>query len=273
MDFTRVFLEGKTPSNEDLVCIYYKNRFLSVANESKELRLPTFQEWKRIYPPSPPLFYLGKNAGQAFFCLPSTEEIPITEPYSFKNLRELYRHLDEFTFRLLSFASHVAYWHLNTQYCGRCATPTKIDPREVAKECPNCHLRQYPRISPAVITAIIKGDEILLGRAPRFPEGMYSTLAGFVEADESLEECLHREVYEEVGIKIHNIRYFGSQPWPFPDSLMVGFIAEYLSGEIKIDPEELSDAQWFQRDKMPLIPPRLSIARKMIDWFLEQGQS
>lgn len=271
MNFTRAFLEGKTASSKDLVCIYQKNRLLSIVNEAGALKLPTYSEWQNLMPEHHPLFYLGQNTSHSFLGLALGEEFSFPEHYQFKNLRELYRHVEEDTFWMACYANHVLYWHTTSIFCGRCATPLQIDKKEIAKECPNCKLRQYPRISPAVITAITKGDEILLGRAPRFPEGMYSTLAGFVEAGESLEGCLHREVYEEVGIKIQNIRYFGSQPWPFPDSLMIGFIAEHQSGEIKIDPEELTDAQWFSRENMPLIPPRLSIARQMIDWWLHKA--
>ncbi|MGA7936486.1 MAG: NAD(+) diphosphatase [Kovacikia sp.] len=126
----------------------------------------------------------------------------------------------------------------------------------------------YPRLSPAVIVLISRGEELLLARAPRFPAGMYSILAGFVEPGESLEETVIREVREEVGIEITDIRYFGSQPWPFPNSLMIGFTATYAGGEIVIEPEELSEAAWFNKHALPPIPPKLSIARKLIDWFV-----
>ena len=130
----------------------------------------------------------------------------------------------------------------------------------------------YPRLAPAVIMLVERGDEILLGRSPHFLPGMYSTLAGFVEPGETLEHAVAREVAEEVGVRVKDVRYFGSQPWPFPNSLMVGFRAAWESGEIVIDEREIEDAAWFTAGNLPLIPPGISIARALIDAFLrEQG--
>ncbi|MFH1481427.1 MAG: NAD(+) diphosphatase, partial [Pseudomonadota bacterium] len=130
----------------------------------------------------------------------------------------------------------------------------------------------YPRLSPAIIVAVLKNDQILLAHSQRFPGQFYSVLAGFVEPGETLEECVQREVHEEVGITVKNIRYFGSQPWPFPDSLMIAFTAEYAGGEIRIDKSELTDAGWFSADHLPAVPSRISIARQLIDWFSEKDQ-
>jgi NAD+ diphosphatase len=185
-----------------------------------------------------------------------------------RGLRDLYGTLDDDLFALSGRAIQIVEWDRTHQYCGHCATPTTQLPHERAKRCPNCGLVNYPRLSPAVIVLISRGDELLLARAPRFPAGMYSILAGFVEPGESLEETVVREVREEVGIEIQDIRYFGSQPWPFPNSLMIGFTATYASGEIVIEPEELTAAAWFNKYNLPPIPPRLSIARKLIDWFV-----
>ena len=135
-------------------------------------------------------------------------------------------------------------------------------------KCPACNLLAFPRLAPAIITLVTRGDELLLGRGVQFRAPMYSTLAGFVEAGESLEDAVHREVREEVGVEIANVRYWGSQPWPFPHSLMLGFHAQWVSGDIEIDPKEIADAQWFHRDALPNIPPRISIARKLIDAWL-----
>ena len=127
----------------------------------------------------------------------------------------------------------------------------------------------FPRISPAVIVLVEKDGQVLLARAQRFTADFYSVLAGFVEPGETLEETVHREIEEEVGIKVRNVRYFGSQPWPFPDSLMIGFTAAYLSGEIRIDKTEIIEAGWFDPEKLPTIPGKSSIARQLIDWFIE----
>lgn len=134
--------------------------------------------------------------------------------------------------------------------------------------CPACKRVYYPRISPAVIVLVTRGEQALLARNSRFPLPFFSTLAGFSEVGESLEETLVREVREEVGIHVKDVRYFGSQPWPFPNSLMVGFFAEYESGELTLDPEEIAEAAWFSREDIPMVPPPISIARKLIDSWL-----
>jgi NAD+ diphosphatase len=187
---------------------------------------------------------------------------------SLKGLRELYGTLDEDLFVLSGRAIQIMEWDRTHQYCGYCATPTTQLPHERAKRCPKCGLVNYPRLSPAIIVLISRGEELLLARAHRFPPGMYSILAGFVEPGESLEETVVREVREEVGIEVKDIRYFGSQPWPFPNSLMIGFTATYASGDIAIEPQELVDAAWFNKHNLPQIPGKLSIARKLIDWFV-----
>ena len=159
-------------------------------------------------------------------------------------------------------------WARSHRFCGRCGASTQVAPGERAMKCPSCHLLAFPRLAPAIITMVTRGDEALLAQGVQFRGPMYSTLAGFVEAGESLEDAVHREVREEVGVEIRNVRYWGSQPWPFPHSLMLGFLTEWESGEIEIDPKEIVDAQWFHRDALPNIPPRISIARKLIDAWL-----
>ncbi len=165
-------------------------------------------------------------------------------------------------------ANQLLYWHQTHQYCGRCGHVTQDKTDERAKRCPQCKQINYPRLSPAVIVAILKDNQILLARNRRFKLPFYSVLAGFVEPGESLEECVKREIKEEVGITVKNIRYFGSQPWPFPDSLMIAFVAEYAAGEIVVDRLEIMDAGWFSKENLPNIPPSISIARQLIDWFV-----
>ncbi|MEL7227792.1 MAG: NAD(+) diphosphatase, partial [Cyanobacteria bacterium J06576_12] len=186
------------------------------------------------------------------------------------SLRSLYGALQEDLFAIAARAVQLIDWDRNHQFCGHCATPTTQRPQDRVKRCPKCHFRQYPQLSPAVIMLVHRGDQLLLARAPRFRTGMYSVLAGFVEPGESLEETVAREVREEVGIEVKNIRYFGSQPWPFPKSLMIGFVAEYASGTITPDLAEIEAADWFEKDDIPPVPGELSIARKLIDWFVTQ---
>jgi NAD+ diphosphatase len=187
-----------------------------------------------------------------------------------KPLRALYGTLDETTFAVAGRAAHVIDWATTHRFCGRCGTPTTRDPSERAMRCPSCSLTVYPRIAPAVIVLVRRGEQALLARGARFPLPFYSTLAGFSEVGESLEETLAREVREEVGIEIDRIRYFGSQPWPYPNSLMIGFFAEWAGGELKPDQSEILDARWFSAHELPLVPPPLSIARRLIDTWVRE---
>ena len=215
--------------------------------------------------------FLGHLSGQPCVAVEVATESGLPAGMDFQYLRSLHGQLREDLFAIAARAVQIIEWDRTHQFCGHCATPTMQLPTERAKRCPNCNFRQYPQLSPAVIMLIYKGDELLLARAPRFRAGMYSVLAGFVEPGESLEETVAREVREEVGVEIKNIRYFGSQPWPFPKSLMIGFIAEYASGVITPDPVEIEEASWFQKDSLPPVPGELSIARKLIDWFVTHG--
>jgi NAD+ diphosphatase len=192
---------------------------------------------------------------------------------AFEGLRLLYGLLEEDAFKVALRAMHLVEWDRTSRFCGRCGARTEPRGEERAKQCTGCGTLIFPRISPAVIVLIERGDQVLLARAARFPESLYSVLAGFVEPGESLEETVHREIEEETGILVKDVRYFGSQPWPFPDSLMVGFTARYKSGEIRVDGKEILDARWFSVDDLPQIPGRVSIARKLIDRFIEKHQA
>jgi NAD+ diphosphatase len=160
-------------------------------------------------------------------------------------------------------------WLRTHGFCSRCGHATQRHAVHEAMACPRCGHLHFPRLSPAVIVLIERGKEMLLARSPGFPPGVYSTVAGFVEPGESLEDTVHREIFEEVGLKVTDLRYFGSQPWPFPHSLMVGFVARWLEGEIAIDGEEIEDARWFTPEEMPpALPFKASIARRLVDDFL-----
>lgn len=197
----------------------------------------------------------------------------IEAPFEPLALRALAAFLESGLFGVVGRALHATDWMTTSRFCGRCGTATKRIETERAMECPNCGLHIYPRISPAIITLVRKGDLALLASNAKFPGVFYSTLAGFAEIGESLEETLVREVHEEAGVNVKDVRYFGSQPWPFPNSLMIAFTAEWESGEIQIDTNELSDAKWFSVDDLPVIPPPLSIARKLIDGWIADVKS
>lgn len=212
--------------------------------------------------------FLGTLDGKSCYSAELSEDAVIPDGMSLEGLRQLYGSLEEDLFFIGGRAVQIIEWDRTHQFCGHCATPTTQFPHQRTKRCPKCGLVSYPRLSPAVIVLVSRGDQLLLARARRFRTGMYSVIAGFVEPGESLEETVVREVLEEVGIEVRDIRYFGSQPWPFPNSLMIGFTATYAGGEIKIEPEELADAAWFRTDNLPEVPSKLSIARKLIDWFV-----
>ncbi|SMC72543.1 NAD(+) diphosphatase [Papillibacter cinnamivorans] len=217
--------------------------------------------------------YLGTVDGVGCGCTYYDESLPIPRGMAFENLRNLLSVLDESLGLVAARALHLANWLRQNRYCGVCGSPTLPSGTELAKKCPVCGNSAYPKISPAVIMAIVKEDRILLAHNRRFAGRMYSVLAGFVEPGESIEECAKREIMEEAGIRIRNIRYFGSQPWPFPDSLMIGLTAEYDGGELKADGTELDDAGWFRADELPTVPGTVSIAGRLIRWFTDGDEA
>lgn len=214
--------------------------------------------------------YLGALGGFSCFGVEADELTTAPQGMAFVGLRSLYGLLDEDMFKAALAALHLIAWDGTSRFCGRCGAPTLPHAEERAKLCTACAAVVYPRISPAVIVLVEREDRLLLARASRFTEVMYSVLAGFVEPGESLEETVSREIEEETGICVKDVRYFGSQPWPFPDSLMIGFTALYASGEIRIDNKELVEAGWYSVDNLPPIPGKISIARKLIDSFIEK---
>ena len=209
--------------------------------------------------------YLGRLDGTQCWAAELPEGAAAPAGLAWAGLRTLYTVLEDDHFALAGRALQLLAWDRTHQYCGRCGTPTELKPDERARICPACKLTAYPRLAPAVMALVKRGRQLLLGRSPHFPAGMYSALAGFVEPGESLEQCLEREVHEEVGVRVGNIRYFASQPWPFPHSLMVAFVADWRSGEIAPQVGEIEDARWFDVLQLPKLPSRISIARRLID--------
>ncbi|MCY1073659.1 NAD(+) diphosphatase [Archangium lansingense] len=240
---------------------------LLVEEREKAVRIPTCAELPELATGAHFLGTLGEVD-----CYAADFPKGISPPEGLKLIpaRSLYGRVDETLFGVAGRALSIAEWDITHRFCGRDGQPTVLVPGERARRCPVCHTPYYPRISPAVIVLVTRGDSMLLGRNARFPGVMFSTLAGFVDIGESLEETVVREVKEEVGVDIKNLRYFGSQPWPFGRSLMLGFTAEYAGGDIHVDGQEISEAGWFTPDNLPPIPPRLSIARQLIDSFIAQ---
>jgi NAD+ diphosphatase len=209
--------------------------------------------------------YLGVLGQQHCFSAEIAAETAAPQGWAWQGLRALFGMLDEVQFALAGRALQIVEWDRTHQYCGACGSATESSVAERSRSCPRCGLTAYPKLAPAVMGLVRRGRELLLARSPRFPRDMYSALAGFVEPGETLEQCLKREIHEEVGIRVGNVRYFASQPWPFPHSLMIAFFADYSGGEIRVDGTEIVDAQWFSVDNLPRLPARISIARKLID--------
>lgn len=213
--------------------------------------------------------YLGIFREQACFSVEAQNSIPAPEGMEFRELRSLLGVVEDDVFLVAGKGIQIVDWDRSHQYCGRCGSATETKQDERAKICPKCGMLFYPKLSPAVIVAIVKDGKLLLAHNNRFRPNWYSVIAGFVEPGETFEECVQREVMEEVGLKVKNIKYFGNQPWPFPNSLMVAFTAEYESGEIKVDGIEISDAGWFTQDTFPDTPGKTVIAGHLISWYKE----
>lgn len=214
--------------------------------------------------------YLGQLAGEHCFAVSVQAGVASPEGAAWQGLRSLFGVLDDHHYAIAGRAAQIVQWERTHRFCGACGDPTERSPGERAMRCTACGLLSYPRISPAVIVRVERGDQILLARNVKATGEMHGLIAGFVDAGESLEEAVAREIAEEVDLAVTDIAYAGSQPWPFPSQLMLGFSARHASGEIMVNPNEIASADWFSRDSLPEIPPKLSIARQLIDEWIER---
>jgi NAD+ diphosphatase len=212
-----------------------------------------------------PAHFFGRLGAQECWALRVPGETPPPPGYCWASLRALFVVFPDALLALAGRALQILEWDRSHRYCGRCGTATVVKDNERVRLCPSCGYVAYPRISPAMMVLVRRGRELLLARAPHYAPGMYSALAGFVEAGESIEETVRREVREEVGLEVANLRYFASQSWPFPHQLMIAFHADYAGGELRPDPVELVDAAWFPPDRLPALPTPVSVARRLIE--------
>ena len=250
----------------DALCVAFSGGEIILLKKNGAYRLPELQEL--VLSAAVEMLRIG-TVGKRDCCALEMESGEIPENCETVGFRNALRLLDAWEQAAANRARQMLYWEREHRFCGHCGNSTEFSTNETARVCPACGARFYPRIMPAVIIAISKGDEILLAHNHKFKEGLYSLIAGFVEAGESLEEAVAREIYEEVHIKVRNIKYFDSQSWPFPQSLMLGFTAEYAAGEIIADGREIIDAKWFTVDNLPLLPSGDSISRRLIDDFID----
>ena len=244
--------------------VCHNNNILQLVDEKEAWRPATREELGQF--DGVHEYYMGTLRGKKCFA------VHVSEPGSagFASLRMNIQNIGPTLFNLAGRALQVCDWYRNHQFCGRCGKSTIDSKRDRSTVCAGCKLNFYPRLSPSIIVLVHRGDEVLLGRNHMFPEGLFSTLAGFVEPGESIEETVIREVKEEVGVNVSNLSYRGSQPWPFPNSLMLGFHAEYQSGDIVLQEDEIAEAGWFPCTDLPLIPGKFAISRWLIDEYLSQ---
>jgi NAD+ diphosphatase len=216
------------------------------------------------------MHYLGQLRGVPCIAIALPEGTTLPAVLNGSGLRGLFFRLDDVLLALASRAFQVLEFDRTHRFCGRCGTPTRAKAGERARECPACSYTVYPRVSPAMMALVVRDREILLARAPHFLPHMYSALAGFVEPGETIEDCVRREVREEVGLEVEEPEYFGSQSWAFPHSLMIAFTARYAGGEITPDPVEIAEAHWFSIDALPKLPSSVSISRRLIEGTVER---
>ena len=243
-----------------------------LVHEEGPVRVPEADSLDELDLEAYPYKPIGSLKGRPCYVVDLDSDAEPPEGMVFRDLRGLFSTIDGNLFRIAGRAIQILEFDRTHQFCGRCAGRTVQGPDELSRKCTRCGTVYHPRLSPAAIVLVRRGDdELLLARSPGFPKGMYSVLAGFVEPGESIEETISREVLEEVGVEVKNVRYFGSQPWPFPHSLMIGFTADYAGGEIEQQAGEIEDDVWYRIDAFPDLPPRVSIARAMIDEFVTEN--
>lgn len=267
MDFIKTATEPLNRTEPAYYFIFSDNHVLVEEISENQVSIPCLNEPSAAQMMLSGVCYFGRYNRIDCYCARIQPDNP-PSGYKLLNLRALYGKVDIDFWTISGYARQIHDWNLNFQFCGRCGQKTQSEKTEHVRVCQSCRLTSYPRISPAIITAVVKDNKILLARGVNFPnKNMFSVLAGFVSPGESLEDCIRREIYEETGIKIKNIQYFKSQSWPFPDSLMIGFTAEYAGGSISIDTTEILEAGWFTKDNLPLVPGKQSLAGELIEWF------
>lgn len=261
----------RVSAKETLWFIFHEGE-LFITNENGTHAVPCGMRPPIEIPQGANVHAIGEIGGIPCKTFQVSQQPPCHENGQWTGLRESYDYIDLKQYKMAGKAAQILYWDRNSRYCPACGTPT-VQTSPICKQCPRCKQEYYPPISTAIIVLVRKGDSILLVHARNFKGTFHGLVAGFLETGETLEECVQREVMEETGLAIKNIRYFGSQPWPYPSGLMVGFTADYDGGEIKLQEDELTAGAFYTKDHLPEIPKRLSMARQLIDgWLKEQEE-
>lgn len=246
-------------------CLFFHGDSILVLKQQDKYALPEYQKI-HFKLNTQAVFFMTSNEGMQLL-VADLNDINISDEFILENIKTIYHYFNTAERHWIAKTFGYIHWYRKHRFCGICARPTELDANECAMLCPNCHYHFYPKVNTSMIVLVYRGDEILLARSPHFPPEMYSVLAGYVSPGESVEETIVREVKEEVNIDVKNIRYYGSQAWPFPNTLMLGYYAEYASGDMQIDNKEIEAAGWYTQNNLPQIPRNISIARQLIDHF------
>ena len=269
-EYLNFISDAKFPkgNREEDLWLIFKDKQILIKENKGRIITPTFKDVKNFIDGLETKYHLGELNGIHCFCGEINSCVETDGEYELISLRQGAAVIDKDIFPIWGRASQIIHFHKTNKYCSVCGAENKISENEFSMECSSCKYTTYPNVCPAIIVGITNGDKILLANNKNFPEGLHSVIAGFLDVNETLEDCVKREVLEEVGIKVKNIKYFDSQPWPYPNSIMIGFTAEYESGEIKVDGDEIVHAAWYKKDNLPMIPDETTIARRIIDSLL-----
>lgn len=269
--FERVYPPTTIPT-EPALWFLLQNKKLLVQDQDQSIALLQGDESLLANIKYRPILYIGKLNGQP--CLACDIDSEQTLPANWKalGLRELYGKIQDIEYNIATYTSQLISWLETSRYCSVCGDPMTTIERSWGKQCPQGHYNAYPPVIPAIIVLIQDGERIFMGHKPGWGK-RYGLIAGFVEPGETLEECVHREIKEETGIEVKDLKYISSQPWPFPSQLMVGFTAQYKDGVFQPHDDELDDARWFTRDTLPELPPPSSVAYLLITTWLNQQEN
>lgn len=259
------FLNGNR--DEDLYFLF-QDKMILVKEDMGKVIIPTFKEINNLIDGLEIMYHLGKLNEVNCFCGEINSCVKVSGELKFIPLRQGSSLIDKDIFSVCGRAAQIIHFHKTNKFCGVCGGENEFVGYEFAMKCSKCGYMSYPQVCPAIIVGITRENTILLANNKNFPKGLHSNVAGFVDVNETLEEAVKREVLEEVNIRVKNIKYFSSQPWPYPNSIMIGFIAEYDGGEIKVDGKEIMHADWYSKDNLPILPDENTIARKIIDEIL-----
>ena len=275
IDIATEFTSGENPPEgvEDAYHIVISDNEVLCVDGVHPWRPLNQDEWRWLGEEALVHHYLGVVAGTPIYATEVNADAEAPPGHDFETLWSFLGQVDEAVFYLIGRAKQIVEWHQHNKFCGQCGAPTQRSDSDRSLKCAECNLPFYPRLSPSITVLITRGADLLLAKNAQARGNFYSTIAGFVEPGETIEETVHREVREEVGVQVSNVTYFGSQSWPFPNSLMLGFHAEYAGGEIVLQEEEIADAQWFHYNELPNRPPRVSISGWLIDDYISRIES